>query len=186
MLEIEVKFHIEDKEHILDTLFLEGFKKRDSVYETDIYYNSEVQNLRSADKALRIRAHKYIDTGEEDCNINYKGPKIDNISMTREEIELTIPDVKTGKRFLNGIGYYEVSTVEKLRTHYVREDITCCIDEVKDLGEFLEIEIISEDDTSYERHMHRIRGIVDALSLDMNNSLRTSYLSMLQKNKEEF
>ena len=112
--------------------------------------------------------------------MNYKGPKLDNITMTREETEFVIPDYETGERLFNGLGFYAAGIVEKTRIHYTRGKTTCCLDKVTGLGEFLEIEIMAEN-KDYDDAIREIEALLQILGLKMSDSIRNSYLSMVMK-----
>ncbi|MCQ2081986.1 MAG: class IV adenylate cyclase [Lachnospiraceae bacterium] len=177
MLEIEVKLRIESSIAIKHLTAL-GFNKECTVYEKDTYFNGEYIDLKKEDKALRIRIHRNIETGNTNFTLNFKGPKIDNVSMSREETEFEVPSYEQANSFLCGLGFHPAGEVEKNRTTYKKEDITCCIDNVTGLGEFLEIEIIAPED-KYEESMKRIEDILSSMELSINNTIRESYLCML-------
>lgn len=178
MLEVEVKVKTElDKvEIILQNL---DFAKGTTVYEKDAYFNSKQLNLKEADKALRIREHRDIDSEVTTFVLNYKGPKLDDSTMTREETEFEVPTFEDGEKVLNGLGFFVAGNVEKTRIHYKKDNVTCCLDSVINLGEFLEIEIMA-DESEYDAAISKIKELLDKLGLDMSHTIRESYLSMLE------
>lgn len=177
MLEVEVKIKIE-KNNIEKQLISLGFTKGSSVYELDTYFNSDNMDLKSADKALRIREHKDMSTGEVNYILNFKGPKVDDVTMTRQETQFKIPSFGDGKLVLNGLGFYAAGNVEKTRVHYKKEAITCCVDSVTGLGDFLEIEIMAEE-KDYDDAIHKIGKLLEKLGLSMGDTINSSYLCML-------
>lgn len=181
MLEVEVKIKAPLKETIekLENL---GFVKGTTVYEKDVYYNGTNKDLRAEDKALRIREYRDFSTEKAKFVMNFKGPKIDSLSMTREETEFEIPSFAAGEALFNGLGFFPAGTVEKTRTYYNKNDIECCLDTVTGLGEFLEIEIMAEE-SDYDSAMNCIKELITSLGLSMNDSIRTSYLCMLTQKK---
>jgi len=179
MLEVEVK--IKTDLVLTEKKLVElGFEKGSSEYERDIYYNSEYYDMKKADKAIRIREHKNLDSEDGNFVMNYKGPKLDESTMTREETEFEIPDFMPGDSLLKGLGYVPAGCVEKTRIHYLKGDVTCCLDKVTNLGEFLEVEILSPED-KYDEAVGEIRIILEMLDLKMEDTIRHSYLSMLMK-----
>lgn len=48
--------------------------------------------MREHDKALRIRKTENPDTKEVKAQLNCKGPKLDQVSMTRKETEIEIQE----------------------------------------------------------------------------------------------
>lgn len=179
MLEVEVKV----KTDLLNTIAVlteEGFVKGSSVYEYDTYFNGEKFDLKAADKALRIREHKNPDSGEVKYVLNFKGPKIDDTTMTREETQFEVPSFEAGAAVLNGLGFYAAGNVEKTRVHYIKGDVKCCLDTVTGLGDFLEVEIMAEDD-GYDKAVRDIETILGKLGLCMADTVRESYLCMLMR-----
>jgi len=100
--------------------------------------------------------------------------------MTRKETEFTIPSFIEGESLLNGLGYFAAGRVEKERTHYAKDNITCCLDTVTNLGEFLEIEIIAGEE-EYDLAICKINDLLNKLGLRMEDTIRHSYLSMLME-----
>lgn len=64
MIEVEVKLPVFDRESTEQRLSFMGFVKGALVWETDIYYNSEIRDFRKSDEALRIRICKNLQTDE--------------------------------------------------------------------------------------------------------------------------
>lgn len=178
MLEVEVKIKTE-----IDTLPTKleaiGFVKGTTVYERDTYFNSESYDLKVNDKALRIREYRNRDSLEQKFVLNFKGVRLDDITMSRAETQFEIPSYEDGERLLTGLNFYPAGYVEKLRVHYVLDEVTCCLDQVTNLGEFLEIEILAHEN-EYDEKLSRIKEIMDNLGLCMEDSISKSYLSMLQ------
>ena len=179
MLEVEVKLHIAN---VAATSFLEerGFLRGESVYEHDFYFNGTEKDLRKEDKALRVREHRNLDTKETVFSMNYKGPKLDQTTMTRREVEFSIPELEQGKQMLEGLGFLVAGEVEKRRIYYHKGEVTCCVDQVTGLGEFLEIEILAAEE-EYESALEQIQELLGELGYTLNDTIRKSYLSMLMK-----
>lgn len=177
MLEVEVKLKV-DLEKIENTIIDLGFEKGACVYEHDTYYNGHRLNLKEADKALRIREYKNMDLSQVRYVMNYKGPKVDDITMTREEVEFEILSFKAGDVMLSGLGFYSAGSVEKTRIYYTKDDITCCLDTVTGLGDYLEVEIMAEK-SDYDEAISRIAMLLKSLGLSIDDTVRQSYLCLL-------
>jgi adenylate cyclase class 2 len=178
MLEVEVKLRVENRDELINSLTSSGFTQKKFVCETDTYYTSEFHDMIKRDEALRIRNIEDLNTGEKSSVITFKGAKLDKVSMSRQEYETSIGDAEIGKRILEGIGFTSVPEVEKIRTEFAMNDITACVDQVKGLGDFLEIEILTEDGMR-EKALEQIRDMLEQLGFSMENTTRRSYLSML-------
>lgn len=181
MIEVEIKLPISDKEVLEKKLIQLQFIKGGFVKESDIYFNSEKYNLKKKDMALRIRTCTKIDTGETITKVTYKGPKLDHVSMTRKELEMEVSDASTCYQILEGIGFYPLCPVHKLRQYYCKGQMTACVDQVDGLGEFLELEMIVDSESERENALAEIERILQILGYDKKETTRTSYLSMLQQ-----
>ena len=177
--EIEIKIPIEDPERIMKSLLTRGFQKYQRVVEEDMYYNSEYHDVRKHDEALRIRKTRDLLTGKTRAQINFKGKKMDQISMSRREYETGIEDPDCMEKILGAIGFTRVAGVKKTRNYLRREEMTACLDQVENLGDFLELEVIVRKENLREKCLVQMREILQELGLSMDNTVRTSYLSML-------
>ena len=185
MIEVEIKLPITNRESVKQGLQRLGFEEEHLVQESDIYFNSESYNLRQKDMALRIRSCKNLTTGESQAILTYKGPKMDNISMTRKELETKVEDAKVCQEILKGIAFTQVYPVCKLRQYYHLEQMTACIDQVEQLGDFLELEIIVEDESVRTKALEQLEDILIKLGYKMEDTTCSSYLSMLQEKTDK-
>ena len=87
-------------------------------------------------------------------------------------------------QILEAIGFQIIPPqVIKTRQEYTFENVTACIDQVQDLGDFLELEILIEEDENKENALQQIEIILRRLGYTLKDTTRTSYLSMLQLDK---
>ena len=59
--------------------------------------------------------------------------------------------------------------------------MTACVDRVTGLGDFLELEIIVEDETEQAAALGEIEMLLEVLGYTMQDTTRTSYLSMTEE-----
>ena len=149
-IEVELKLKIRDKAEITASLKQLGFTEEELVVETDTYYTAAHHDFAALDEALRIRTVENLHTKEQSAVITYKGAKLDQTSMTRKELE-----------------YWKNGT------------ITACVDNVKGLGDYLELEILADEEAQREEALEKLERILNQLGYCMQDTTRTSYLSML-------
>lgn len=126
-VEVEIKLKIEDPEQLIEKLEGLGFIKGEQLMESDTYFTSEDHDFVKLGEALRVRQIRNVDTDEISAVITYKGKKLDDCSMAREELELEIPDAEVGKTLLQRIGFYSVPVLEKKRWYFRRNEMTACV-----------------------------------------------------------
>lgn len=124
-------------------------------------------------------------TGKSRAQINFKGKKLDDRTMTREELETEVEDGAVCRNILQAIGYMPAELeVIKDRTMLQKGCLTACLDNVHALGEFLELEILADSEDEREAALERIENILNSLGYQISDTVRTSYLSMLQNRKQ--
>ncbi|AEC51334.1 adenylyl cyclase related protein [Pyrococcus sp. NA2] len=154
---------------------------RKEVHE-DIYYQHPCRDFSKTDEALRIRIKKF--NGHYEVFLTYKGPKIDERSKTRLEIEIEISEPEKYFKLLEELGFREVLRIVKTREkYYVSKGITITLDEVEGLGKFVEIETLAKE-------REEIPGIVNKLEkilrdLGVNTFERRSYLELLLERSQK-
>ncbi|HHI00055.1 MAG TPA: class IV adenylate cyclase [Thermococcus litoralis] len=175
MIEIELKGYADDK--VFERVRRSFTFMRKEVHE-DIYFNHPCRDFSETDEALRIRIKRF--NGHFEAFLTYKGPKIDNLSKSRKEIEVSIEDVDTYLELLSLLGFREVLTVKKTREkYYVEKGVTVTLDEVEGLGKFVEIEKLAKDEKEVQREVPRLMEILRSLGIEKFE--RKSYLELLME-----
>lgn len=185
MIEVEVKLPVRDLAVVREELRKMGFQRKQLLREEDHYYDSEEEAIRRGGEALRIRRTLNLHTNREEVLVTFKGKKMDQVSMTRTELETSVGDATVMHQLLGALGYHEVlPSVIKTRDELSREDMNACLDEVEGLGEFLELEIVLEDGQDQRTALDKIEELLHTLGYGLKDTTRTSYLSQLQ-NRED-
>lgn len=170
-IEVEAKAYAKDLNAIEKVLIEKGAEFVWKGKQKDTYFNHPNRDFAETDEALRIREM------DGKTYFTYKGPKIDSITKTREEIEIQIEDPESAREFLLRLGFKEVRVVNKKRIKYHLNDFTVCLDEVAGLGQFVEIEASSDD----QDQINELReSILETLnSWNLMKTERKSYLELL-------
>jgi adenylate cyclase class 2 len=146
--------------------------------ELDLYFAHPVRNFAETDEALRIRRK-----GSKTL-ITYKGPKIDETTKTRREIELPLGEQpETPDRWrvlLEVLGFEAVIEVHKIRrtakVAWHGETVALTLDDVAGVGTFIELEIEAGEE-GVERAKSQLAALAEELGLE--GSERRSYLELL-------
>lgn len=146
--------------------------------EIDIYFNSTTKDFRKTDEVVRIRE---IDNDEE-IELTYKGPKIGTISKSREEITIRIPQKYKDNLFkiLEKLGLIPLYKVTKIRKYFRDGNFTICLDEVNDLGSFVEIEL---PNGSEEELIKYVNSFLNRYSI-IAEKIDKSYLELILSKNE--
>lgn len=98
--EIEIKLPLKNLKETLKFLTDQGFQETAQIQEKDTYFNSVYHDVKKRDEALRIRTSTDCRSGISKTQINFKGPKLDKISMSRMELETEVSDAEVLKNIL--------------------------------------------------------------------------------------
>jgi len=177
MIEIEVKASVDDPKQLERSLIEFGATPIGIETQADTYYNAPYRDFGKTDEALRIR----VEDGRS--VLTYKGPKMDKVSKTRKEVETEIKDIDGMGNILSSLGFFPVATVSKKRKNFRVGDFFISLDEVRDLGHFIEVEIGVKDPRNFQEKVESIFKFMGKLGINRESSIRKSYLEMiLEKN----
>lgn len=176
MLEVELKFPLDDALSLRERLVGVGAVAKGVVVQSDAYLNHPTRDFAQTDEALRIRT-----VGEESF-VTYKGPKLGGSAKTRFELELPLA-AKTSEgwaEILTRLGFRAVAAVRKRRELFelTRDGraFELSIDEVEGLGAFAEVETLA-DEASREAAERAVLSLTAELGLTAAEP--RSYLEML-------
>lgn len=179
MIEVEIKALIDDCRLITEKLYKLDFHKKNAVLETDIYFNGNDRDFSTTDEALRLRSSENIENGNNKNYITYKGRKLDDISQTRREYEVSIEKADVMYDIFTLLGYKKVINIKKTREYYYKNEITACVDKVDGLGSFIELEIILNSESSHEECVKILLSLLSDLGVPETALTRKSYLELL-------
>lgn len=181
MIEVEIKAKIENPKKEIEKLDELGAKYSHTERQHDIYFNAPDKDYKKTDEALRIRSIPKNDTEFENI-LTYKGPKLNNISKTRKEVEVKINSVEKMSEILENLGFKKSSTVDKIRRIFTYKNYTITIDKLKTLGTYMEIEEVVDEKSNIDEICENIMQIFKKLDIT-DNFERTSYLELLEEKR---
>lgn len=176
--EVENKFPVTELSQLVPRLQEAGAEFGDVIEQVDVYFAHPVRDFAQTDEALRIRR-----IGDTNL-VTYKGPKIDQATKTRREIELPLATgaehVEDYTGLLVALGFRRVAEVRKRRRGgqlpWNSWLVELALDEVAELGEFIELEIVVDQ----QRLPAAQAAILElAAHLGLPQPERRSYLEMV-------
>jgi adenylate cyclase class 2 len=171
MLEFELKVRISSLDPVRKQLI--GHKARfcGRVHERDMYYNAPHRDFGVTDEAIRVR---YTN---DHAVVTYKGAKIKASGLkAREELNMVVDSGAVFEQILDRLGFTRTAEVNKWRENYRLFEAAVTLDEVENLGTFVEIEILAEDENS--NPAARIEEIAQEIGV-YGEPILASYLEML-------
>ena len=177
LLEIERKRQLTgDAKELIKQLRELGFELQSNLREIDTYYSRPDVDFMQTVECLRIRQRDGF------AEVTYK-PATTTATHTANDViikpETNLPiqpgDAAIAKQLLTNLGMVRLVEVDKYRRSFQSSDFpqaTVAIDEIKDAGTFVEVEVLSDDETSA---LAMISDIETKLGLDSTEVVTRPY-----------
>lgn len=187
--EVEVKLPLTDTEAMKQTILQAGGVALNSEFQVDIYYNHPCRSFSETDESVRMRHRTrtegptITESGHAPAELTYKGPKIDKKTKTRIEytVNLNEEDMESMAQILLNTGFKHVAKVVKHREFFDIDGITASLDDVTDVGFFIEFELMADGKEGMKEARNRILKLVSDFGLDEKDLVRDSYLELYQE-----
>jgi adenylate cyclase class 2 len=170
-LEIEIKAYCKDLEKVKEKLVDLGAVYIQNKNERDMYFNHPCKDFGETDEALRIRTVDNLHI------LTYKGPKLSKNSKARVEQETVIEDIRSMEIILQNLGFVESGQVEKSRDYYSFEGIDICLDRIKSLGDFVELELKGDNIEVVEKKLYNLAEKLTLIKFERKSYLELLYFS---------
>lgn len=169
MIEFELKYKLTNRE-----VDLSMFEKIRTIKQTDDYFDTSEHELIKVGNFLRVRNGQRLEfkidiQGADHLFVKEKNFEISEVNSNNEDLKRICQFLKLKdgssyfdiNSFLKSFSFIQISTIRKIRNTYkVNERFTVSIDEVEDLGVFLEAEFMLEDDSEFKKN--EIREIIES------------------------
>lgn len=180
--EVEVKIKVSDFEITKQKLIEIGCVFSEPIIQDDITFVDSnygaYDEFQSGKNILRIRKNndKYIFT--------IKQPQKNEMDSIERETEISDPN--EFKEALLLMGYRQVVEIHKTRVKTKYNDYEICLDKVEDLGCFIEVEKIVENNDDSEMIQNELLEFLQKLGLNISNRILNGYDTLIYiKNKNE-
>lgn len=178
-VEIEAKMRLNNPDALIARLEELGAVLKDTLSETNSYFDTAEGTLKSTDQGLRTRV-EVANAGKPNQTITttltHKGPRTVGKLKSRLETELDVDNARDAAMLLGALGYHHVLSFEKRRVRYLLDGCKVEMDELPIIGRFIEIEGDSED---------AVIAVRDKLGLAEEPIIRSSYIAMLKTHLQE-
>lgn len=172
--EIEVKLAVTGHQPVADAIRRQGGRYIGSFLQTDRFYDTPDGRLRDGGCGLRIRQVRRLagDSDEIDTRpeVTFKGPRrTDTRAKVRPEYQTHLDDHEAMEKIFEACGLKPTAIVCKKRTSYRLDNCQVELDELPDIGCFVEVEGPDEK---------TIFALCERLGLT-GEPVRESYLAMV-------
>jgi len=174
-MEIEIKAKCEEINKIREALLDLGALSKGTIHQIDEYYAHDSLNIGKNNTILRIRYQR---------NNNEYGILAYHINLgdgLNNEYELIVNDVNTLKEILVHLKFYLAGTIEKVRETYNYKEFMICLDNIKDIGDFIEIEVGGLESEAHEKRDNCI-SLLEMLGVSKDSICNNLWLSDIALN----
>ena len=167
-IEIEAKLKVDSVEGVRERLMELCAEFVAELAQEDVLFDDENGTLTKADSCVRLR--RQTRQGETKYILTYKGAKEKSSFKRRREIEIEVSDADSTEIILSALGYEKRLTVEKNRSLWRLGECEVALDQLKQLGGFVEIEGPNEK---------VIADVQKSLNLEHLRHIPKSYASLI-------
>lgn len=171
-MEIEVKAPLASFQSIRNKVKEISGKRIFRGRQIDIYFQHPCKKFEETDETLRIRKVK------DKAYLTYKGPRLNSSLKARLEMEVTVSDFNLIGKILVRLGFKPVMKIKKFRETWLIDDMHINLDDVEELGKFIEIEIISK-----EIEEEKILKTLEKLGIEKKKIIKETYFELKEKRK---
>ncbi len=197
-IEVELKFEVNSEDDIKAVLD-QGFSYDSTNRLEDIYYDNSKNDLFKKGIFIRARnkdvldfkfnmrdiqserfSEEYTHCNEYSFDIPFKAEKIPALHDLLDLLGLNKDGVNSFDSFLSQNNLSQSITVDKTRETYKKGTTTICVDQVKNLGNFVEIEILVDDESQTKTAQEKILGLFPK----NKKPVTTGYVALTWKQKD--
>ncbi|MGY5858231.1 MAG: class IV adenylate cyclase [Candidatus Thorarchaeota archaeon] len=182
--EVEVKLPVTDGEAMKQKILQAGGVPLNTDLQIDSYYDHPCRSFSETDESVRVRRRTLTEdslikeSGHSPVELTYKGPKIDKKTKTRIEYTIDLEDHESINKILLSTGFKLVANITKTREFFDIGGITASLDDVTDVGLYIELELIADGEDVMKEARNKIMTLVKDLGLDERDMVRESYLEL--------
>lgn len=171
-IEIEAKFRLADPQRMRSKLADLGARRLGEVLEDNTYFDTPDGALRRADCGLRIRTARAPD-GQTTIVLTHKGPRRPGEMKVRAETEVGLSSAADAAALLAALGYQPALSFQKRRESFELAGARVELDELPEMGFFIEIEAADEPAVDRVREKLGLAGepIITSTYIDLADHL---------------
>ena len=171
MIEVESKFKLASditRDNLIAILKSQFIAPISSKHQIDTIFLLPEQvdtPIVPGSKIMRVRDVLNPETGELQQSLMTL--KVEGqTKLVSDEYEFAVDDGNAARQMLAALGWQKIVTVDKVRLESKTKDYTICIDEVAELGLFIELEVLTEDSADVKNIQQQMRNFLKNLNID--------------------
>lgn len=180
MIRIDIRARVDSLDSMITALEQINFKLLENKKECEIYYNVDRDDLKNSKQVLCLLCRENVSTGDKKAQITYKSPGTDSFSITDLEYETEVGDFNSALGIFDNLGYQRAAELRRDRQILTNfEGVNAYLDDICQLGKFLELEILLDEDSRQEYALEALIIILNELGVHKSAIVTKTYLEML-------
>ncbi|MBU2103888.1 class IV adenylate cyclase [Patescibacteria group bacterium] len=184
MQEIEVKVKTKDNEEVIRQLEAAGCVFTDAVHQDDVTYATTKESMDAFMRAKVFVRIRKIKGGDTVFTVKYDDQR-HVLGMAATEHEVTVNSAEELEQMLLLMGFVKIVRVQKTRRKTTYKNYELCVDDVEELGSYMEIEKLAEKDADPRAVHEELVGVLESLGIDLEGRVSKGY-DILMLDKEGF
>lgn len=181
MKEVEVKAKITNIESLSERLANLGCQFGTSLIQEDVIFlpiGVEFSEIVKGTPVVRVRNSNGVIT------LTLKKRVISENELIKLEKEVVVSDKQKAIEIVDHMGFHEVVRVEKTRIECEHEEMTICIDNIVGLGNFIEVEKLSENEKEEEIQDY-LFNFLQSLGINSEDRVTKGYDTLIYEKSVE-
>ena len=164
MNEIELKFKVNDYNKIYQKLLQMGCIFGKKIVQRDaVFFHKDNKNYDINFQTIVIRT-RIIDDSIKQVTLKRR---MDDSCASRE-IEFLVENTEKVDEFIDSLGFVKTIEFTKERMQTTLGEFNICFDKIDELGQYVEIEIITNDN-NIQQYKNKIINFASYIGIDINN-----------------
>jgi len=181
MKEIEVLVEVYDSIDKVKDIF-NKFDYKGNKVTVDEYYYDPMRDTLKPDKDNQLSHCLRLRQKNNEYSITYKDDVFDNGKwLYSNEYETKVESIEMIKEIFNRLGLIKFIEINNQKETYVYNDYEIVIENVKDLGIFLEVEYCTNDAVDVKEIKKEIQSFIDNLGINVSSELNIGKPEMYMK-----
>ncbi len=175
---VELYTNIDDCKKILDKYEFIGEK-----HTVDVYYYDPLRNNLKPDFNNQINECLRLRTKGKQYFITYKIDHFDNNAkwLYSDEYETEVNDLNQIQKIVELLGLKKLIVIDNKKTIYKSDIYEISLEEVEDLGNFMEVEFCTDEDVDIIRIKDEINKFIKGLNIKVSEELNIGKPEMMIK-----
>ncbi len=160
---------------------LEKYEYIDQKEVIDIYYYDPLREDLKPNEKNEINQCMRLRKKADKTYITYKVDKFDdnNIWLYSDEYETEVKDFNKTKEIIDLLGLKELLTIYNKKSIYKTDKFEIALEEVNDLGTFLEVEYCTDEDVDVISIKKEIQEFINHLNIETSEELHMGKPEMM-------